>query len=59
LVCIPRQTSMSDARLVIAELIEALHGEDFQIRNEAALALGELGPDASESGPALTRALEA
>jgi len=50
---------MSEAPHSIAELIEALQDGDFQIRNEAAVALGELGPAARESVPALTQALEA
>jgi hypothetical protein len=53
------QTSMSEDRPSIAELIEALRDGDFQARNGAAVALGELGPQAAESVPALTRALEA
>src|SRR5262249_17511644 len=53
-----RQTGMSEAPHSIAELIEALQDGDFQIRNEAAVALGELGPEARESVPALTQALE-
>jgi HEAT repeat protein len=43
----------------IGELIEALRDGDFQTRNEAAVALGELGPAAGESVPALIQSLEA
>src|SRR5215475_12800926 len=54
-----RHSSMSEALHSIADLIGALQDGGFQIRNEAAVALGELGPEARESVPALTRALEA
>jgi HEAT repeat protein len=50
---------MSEARHSIAQLIQALQDGDFQTQNEAAVALGELGPEAGESVPALSRALEA
>jgi HEAT repeat protein len=50
---------MSEARHSIAGLIEALRDEDFQIRNEAAVALGELGPEAREAVPGFSRTLEA
>ena len=50
---------MSEVRHSIAQLIQALQNGDFQVQNEAAVALGELGREAGESVPALTRALEA
>jgi len=50
---------MSEARRSVGQLIEALQAGDFQTRNEAAVALGELGPEDRESVPALTVALQA
>lgn len=45
-------------RKAIPALIQATEDKDWIVRAWAALALGEIGPDAKEAVPALRRALK-